>query len=371
MKKNEEKKSENTQEEKRREKISRLIKEFDRIFKSEKDCQEKINQLLYPDGNYICRECKSRNVERKYGDRNIKCLSCKKVTSLTTNTFFHKTKSARSYLAPIWMMEKGMILNASEIGRVSNVVNSTGQHILKKITYVIKNKMSEVAPYLNSDQLINTICKRSKETRRRMPPDSEISDARNNRHNHNRRQKDTITYKATFIQKNSEINQLTEDRKPLTLANQIETMILKNLSDTPLQLEVLQERMKISASELLPALTVLELNEAISRLPGEYFTKRSQKAPMISDEGIKRSDTANSGISKRKLIKTIKLIKARFHGISRKYLQFYLAALWVYVDRKRWKTDEILKACCKTGEISHHSIYDYVSPYAVKAMIIP
>lgn len=61
-------------------------------------------------------------------------------------------------------------------------------------------------------------------------------------------------------------------------------------------------------------------------------------------------------------------MKERYHGISRKYLQLYLSAIWVYVDRMRWKVDVLLKACCLSGEICPRSISKYVSPYVVKMM---
>lgn len=399
---NKEKKEKKNTKEERRKFLTRMIQEFERFYKSEKDCQEKINNMLYPDGNYVCRECNSHRVEKEYGDRNIKCLKCKKVTSLTTDTFFHKIQSARSYLAPIWMMERGIILNASEIGRISNVVNSTGQLILKKIAYVVKNEMKEEIPYVASEQMIHTICKRSKETRRRQHPQSEISDAK--------AEKIACVPELTngneLLNNNQKIIDCDKrvDRQGVNLVlDKIEEAILNALSGIPVQLEVLQEKTNLSTSNLLPALTMLELNGVIDRLPGELFKKKrisnegfaqpfrewgaknerhageieSRSGEVCSNLELQENENdhivrKNTGslIPKFKLEKTIRLIKERFHGISRKYLQYYLAVVWVSVDRGIWIADALLEACCRAPDIKAISLFSYVSPYDVRIVIV-
>lgn len=252
--------------------ILALVKEFDQLYKTERDCQEKINRLLYPEGDYFCRECNSKNVEYEYGERTVKCLKCKKVTSLTTHTFFHKVHSARAYLAPIWLMEQGLLLNASEIAKVSRVVNSTGQLILKKICFVVKDRLSEIVSYATSEQLEYVICKRSKETRRRLHPRSEVVDAKEIEDLNSNKQKNTDEDESLIPDRESKVEGRTfKETCGIIVFDNIEKQVLKVLTDTPLQLESLQNKVKIPTPSLLPALTMLELKGFITRFSGDLF----------------------------------------------------------------------------------------------------
>lgn len=345
---------------KREKLILGLIKKFNSQFKTEKDCQEKINRMLYPDGNYYCRECKSQNIENVYGERHIKCLDCKKTTSLTAYTFFHRVRSARAYLAPIWIMEQGIILNASEIARVSNVVNSTGQFILKKLTFVIKSKMEELNSTLASEQFSTIICKRSKETPKRQHPTAEIPDSKYGA------PKEAIQSQAQISVETKIVN------APFKQFSKSERKILKVLSKGPVQLEDLQNSTSIPTSILLPCLTMLELNGTISRAPGDQYkaVPICNTASACHTDPKSKNSTTSGIIPQFKLKKTIQFVKNLFHGISRKYLQLYCAAIWVHVDKQKWDQEVLLKACCSFGDIDPRTIYNYVSQYVVKAVII-
>ena len=64
----------------------------------------------------------------------------------------------------------------------------------------------------------------------------------------------------------------------------------------------------------------------------------------------------------------IGFIRVDYHGISRKYVQNYLAAYWCYKDRIYWPVGALLKACLKYRSISSNEIIDYVSPSIVKLL---
>ena len=372
--------------------ITKMIQEFDQIYPSEKDCQEKINRMLYPDGKYPCKDCKSTNVKSEYGDRNVDCLDCKKTTSITTHTFFQRIRSARSYLAPIWMMEQGMLLNASEIARISEVVNSTGQHILKKIAYIVKERMKDLDSFITSEQMIGTICKRSKETPKRLPPVAEIIDAKSGALGWTQsKDNPEEASKSESLEKNID----TMGSYNGLIGSEVEKSIVNLLTDEPVRLEFIKTSLNIPESLLLPALSMLELNEMVDRLPGDLYRinclysihSGEQKDKNKTDEAIKTridkfnredNDTSenreNSNdekqdtmifFSKSKLKKTIKLIKQRYHGISRKYLQFYFALIWVSTERGLWQKDNLLKFCCHSGDVAPFQIYEYVSPFSV------
>ena len=337
--------------------LAELVNRFDRIYKTEKDCQEKINRMLYPGGEYSCRACRSNDVEHGYGERKVYCFSCKKTTSLTAYTFFHRIRNARSYLLPIWVMEQGMILNASEIGRISGVVNSTGQLILKKITYVIKNQMDTLQVELLSDQMIGVICKRSRETPKREHPSSEIREAR------------FAAQSAVNM-----FSQVEDSEAPIPTGgdkneidlNEVETRILRLLSLRDMRLDNLIEESHLSIGQLLSGLTMLEVEGKIEIVAGDYYRKLFSCPKSIEPD----SDIESSAITKKRLKKTVNFIKEIFQGIARKYLQLYNAAIWIYADRETWREDAVLGVCSNHGSVTPWMISNYVSPYIVKVVIL-
>ena len=363
MKKNGAKKIELSPDEEKKLLIASLMQEFDLIYKDEKDCQEKINSMLYPGGEYSCRDCMSKRIEHQYGERKVFCLDCKKVTSLTTNTFFHRVRSVRAYLAPIWMMEQGVILSASEIAQISDVVNSTGQHILKKISFAVKDKMDLLKTVLPSDFMRRVICKRSKETPKREHPDAEIRDAR---------------LSAFNAEDNTSI-EISGGKNISGNLDSIEEEILKQLNFEEVRIETLQSETQISTAKLLPALMLLELKGLVDRLPGDLYRKSGFAEASttsgfaeatISGSEQTASNSSSFQISKKNLKKTVRLIKDTFQGISRKYLQLYHAIIWIYVDRAKWKKEKLLKACCAHGDVRPTRIYSYVSPYVVRVELV-
>lgn len=64
----------------------------------------------------------------------------------------------------------------------------------------------------------------------------------------------------------------------------------------------------------------------------------------------------------------VHFICASFQGISRKYLQPYLAAHWSQSDKSRWKEGILMYECGRSRYISGEEISGFVSPPLVKIM---
>ena len=58
----------------------------------------------------------------------------------------------------------------------------------------------------------------------------------------------------------------------------------------------------------------------------------------------------------------IAFIREYFHGVSRKYLQVYLAAFWCHFDRDTWNHGTVLRACLKHPPISYIDLLHYKTP---------
>jgi hypothetical protein len=120
----------------------------------------------------------------------------------------------------------------------------------------------------------------------------------------------------------------------------------------------------MAPGELSATLTLLELMGLIKRLPGEFYARQ------ISHHTNTRADEKHPNASAL-VDGSIKFIRETFHGISRRYLQLYLAAYWCWGDRKRWTLGALLQHCLEVGEISSFEILSYVSPQMVQLFDMP
>ncbi|HEY9758574.1 MAG TPA: hypothetical protein V6C97_25640 [Oculatellaceae cyanobacterium] len=57
-----------------------------------------------------------------------------------------------------------------------------------------------------------------------------------------------------------------------------------------------------------------------------------------------------------------------FDGVSRKYIQLYLAAYWCYKDRTRWFSEQLFSACFRSPPVSYAEILLYSSPRDLKVI---
>lgn len=57
-----------------------------------------------------------------------------------------------------------------------------------------------------------------------------------------------------------------------------------------------------------------------------------------------------------------------FDGVSRKYIQLYLAAYWCYKDRTRWFSEQLFCACFRSLPVSYAEILLYSSPRNLKVI---
>lgn len=64
-------------------------------------------------------------------------------------------------------------------------------------------------------------------------------------------------------------------------------------------------------------------------------------------------------------------IRDAFHGISRKYLQFYIASFWCRVDRARWSVGRLLTEVAAFPKIECREVLSFVSPLIVKLIPVP
>ena len=146
-----------------------LWKQFNSRFKTEEDCAE---ELFKRHSEAIqCRHCNCTEIESNYGARFGRCKKCRRKFWFTSGTFFNRIRLARPWLAAIWLMERGITINAGQLHRLVDIAISSAWALLKKLSMVIKNVMdSQPAVEQASENFAPAICKRSLETPAKLHP---------------------------------------------------------------------------------------------------------------------------------------------------------------------------------------------------------
>ncbi len=112
------------------------------------------------------------------------------------------------------------------------------------------------------------------------------------------------------------------------------------------------------------ALTNLELFDFVIRLSGDQFVLGD--SPYASP--VKGSPSQKL-IERRRAIASrfVDFVRANYRGISRKYLQNYVALFWAYKDKKTWDQDTLMNACISYRAIRDDEVISYITPLDVVA----
>lgn len=369
-----------------------LLAEIDMRFPTDDDAVEEIYRMASEEGIVKCRYCGSLDLERDYGARASKCKSCNKESWFTSGTVFERMRTAKAWLTAIFLREHKVAISTSRFHRAVGVAQSTASNILTKISMVLQNHMGEDAQMAPSALFIDVVCKRSRETPARAHPIAEQEEIE--RDNRTKRETSMSSADLSFPKEHCtalaashdadaqsirwseyqpEAREIMKTEVELDEAALIaefserDKRIYGFISTTPVHADVIVQELGIPVHQVSISLIMLELAGVVKRLAGDRYERSSLEK---SQERISRFD--NGGVFTTGLKETVldfrNFVKIHFHGISRKYLQQYIAAYWCYVDRIRWHSGALLKACLRFRSISYEEILNYVSPILVKIM---
>ena len=141
-----------------------------------------------------------------------------------------------------------------------------------------------------------------------------------------------------------------------------EIFLLSFLSNVPINVDVLCARALMDECETAIILTILELKGAVARKSGDRYARKTSK----DETSQQKTEGEAPSLDDLDLVKiSIKWLSKSYRGISRKYLQHYLAAEWCFKDRDRWKPGQLVEACIRNGPMRYSEIIEYVSPTMV------
>jgi len=275
-----------------------------------------------------CLSCEGTKVTRHAGERDITCLDCNTMEWFTAGTFFHQTKRFKPWLLFFALADAGIVVSASAFSRIAGIAQSTAWRMYKKVGRAVLERMPKDAGTVSTAELLSIFSKRSRVTPAREHPSSE----------------------------EDEIERHRTPTADLNLSPH-EQLIFDCFGDQTLSCDDLHELTRLSTPDLNTSLIMLELKGLVESLPGDRW-KRSRSARPVAQP------TPTDGLCED----FTDFVRGNFHGISRKYVQIYLATFWRHRHKSRWGAGALLQACLDFGKVETEDILEYDSPPLVTVM---
>ncbi len=363
---------------------------FNRQFPTEKDCLEEIYKIANSRQLFRCHHCGTSAIDRGYGSRMMTCKHCKKVSWITAGTFFNRMRVAKPWLFAIRLMEDGLVISSSKLHKLTGIAQSSALDLLRKLTVVIRGQMGEDAPRVPSVLFLPVFRKRSRETPARAHPAAEQERAgKNELDGHTDSTSSQHPGAAANAQDIAPLNPgLSKTSSPDSRCTEVGPSenglndcsgegtrnlfgkykeLYDLLCDQPLHFDTMCLRMKLKAGELSATLTMMELDGLVERRAGDVY-RLATDSETARTGSQSSSDTAHTATAAATIADFIECVFATWHGISRKYLQNYLAAYWCYRDRTRWQRGSLLDACLRHRIIGVREMLNYVTAPTVTVL---
>jgi hypothetical protein len=323
-------------------------KNFQIAFPDDEDCLEEIIKNLIEIGwVFRCSRCNSSEMRRKRGMRRYICSECHYKGWILAGTYFEFMRKSRLWLGLIWFLEHGIQINAWQFHQLSKCAYSTALMIFRKLGSVLHEHLESMQEVdsAESGNFLSIFWKRSNQTPIGEHPSLE---------------------QECFDLELNESEAENEGENENTIKNlpEEEAQILQLLSDQKIHLDNICYLSGLYCGDVVGLLTSLELNDYIERHGGDYYTVKQKKR----EKKKNRFDVSISATTQEKIDAFKIFVKSQIHGISRKYLQYYLAIFWCFGDRKRWSSSELLKACCRSTFRANRELFQFVTQSCVLVM---
>ena len=322
--------------------VEDCFRAFNRAYPTEDDCMVALIEAAAFDANsgrlessgtslYSCRACGRDDVEKINRGRAVKCLSCGKKTWLTAGTFFEKIRSARPYLACIWFLSHGISVSSETFHLLIGVAQSTAWNIARKVSMVLEDRLMNIESVVPAVEFYPAIRKRSIDTPARQSPKIDLtandSDA-------------SLSFPDNRSQFTTDLN-----------IGAHEASVLSVLSQVPAHVDEIAQACNIPVHQVLSAMTMLELEGLVQRLPGERYVSTVSKSRPANF--IERTPEVVS------LIGTfIEFFDDVYIGISGRYLQSCVARAWVLALNRLWPLKRLISLISSSGPLKMAQILE-------------
>lgn len=286
---------------------------------------------------FSCRSCRRDDVEKLNRGRAVKCLSCGKKTWLTAGTVFEKIRAARPYLACIWFLSHGVSVTSETFHLLVGVAQSTAWDIGRKVSMVLEDRLMNMESVVPAVEFFPAVRKRSIDTPARQSPKMDLIE--------------TDTDSDSDSDKSPSLD---DDRALFTIDSNIgvfEASVLSRLSQVPAHVDEIAQACDLPVHKVLSAMTLLELEGLVQRLPGERYVSTVSKSRPANF--IERTPEVVS------LIGTfIEFFDDVYIGISGRYLQSYVARAWVLALNRLWPLKRLISLISSSGPLKMAQILE-------------
>lgn len=312
-----------------------LYLKFTRVYPSEESCLRQIKEWIFPGGDMSCRFCSTKEVDYTQGERFLTCLQCKRRNWITSDSLFHRMRSATPWLFTIWALLNGVQINSNELSRLIGLSQSSALHIIKKVGLFILEKIDSNTFTVDSIRLEKLVCKRSSETASKKHPRSDII---------------------------FPINQEFSEIVALDLSLE-EKRLYDSLGKEPKTIDTICNDSGLSQTVILATITFLELKCLVKRAPGEKYSRLQINEAILDSESEERICREKST---EILTEVINIIRNCHHGVSQKYLQIYLGIDWFVRLRRSVRIGKFKEYRNKLWPVKFIDVNAYSSPSSIR-----
>lgn len=344
-------------------------------------------------GGLKCQCCESTHLEFREGNRKADCLVCGKLNFLTAKTFLHGVRRLPDWVRAMWLLEDGVIFSANMFSSVTGMASSSASSMLATLSAVILEYMPDSETEY-SGSFAEIFHRRSLQTPALKHPVSEqdIFDELEDEKmaasldgHLERCLNELYDFQVGKAPKSSEgaicgaaiapasscttvvVTSETQsaacsvgsELAPATHSQDWtrEKAAFSLLSKEPRTFDWLSEALNLPTSELTLTLVHLQLADLVTQQPGQRYVRKR----------LLWVDNSNAdGADKAKQFKPFfDFVRRVFQGISRKYLQLYLAVYWCSLNRRRWGVGRLFSACMRSRRRCYRARLNFVSPPVV------
>ena len=351
--------------------VKRYLQEFDT---AEKRTQALLQKIRFKG----CSYCGRTDVRMNPGGRSAYCSSCHVNSHVTAGTFFHGMSRLDVMHPQFYFFDAGIEFSSNQIKTLFECAYNTAWESNKRIQKVIAEAMENTLDEIYSGLFESAYMKRSLETPAKLHPRSEQmpyenngSNNNNNNNNDPEQQRNEQTRYANRTNEKASSAQVNPEQQIANHAHDTsQEMLLSVIGNEPISFDQIVMKKSDSISKVCLDLLQLELDGHIEKLLGDRYVRRQRMEPNTSMQisSIQIIEQSSCKLTAA-VAQIVSFLKETFHGISRKYLQYFLGIYWFYHDKKFWRKGELLQQCVRHERITLRQIKDFVTPANVHCFV--
>lgn len=355
-----------------------LLEEREKFYKLYPDQDSHIRSLCKISGSrivtensktgYLCPRCESKNIQKHKGPRLLKCRNCGKKFRPTAGTIFEGVKRPDAWNMAYHFYSKSLPVNSKELALLADIVQASAFEIIKQISVIALKLLEKYSTTISSAAFEEIICKRSLVTPAGLRPNEELEIKIGNK-------EDEVRESEEFQKrKNDEFLQNVKSKLSSLSADERAVFEVIKIKEEPISLDEICQISNIPVSRKSASIVVLEIEDLIECLVGDRFTKKKIQSDVTSENKIlqRRDSTSASSCTQEDSTKSIlssiadcieEFIGRVYNGISRKYLQLYIALYCLTCTEKQAKLLKVIEEIAMYSKpITRDTVREFDSP---------